>query len=144
MTTFVHDDGGRRAAGYNGHAGDCVVRAVAIATQRPYREVYDELSEACRRSRIKRAGRSARDGVPMPILKRYMDERGWKWTPTMSIGSGTTVHLKADELPSGRIIARLSRHVVAVVDGVVHDVYDPARDGTRAVYGYFNQGEQRG
>jgi len=36
---FIYNDGGRVAAGYKGRAGDCVVRAIAIATQRPYQEV---------------------------------------------------------------------------------------------------------
>jgi hypothetical protein len=44
---FVYDDGGRAAAGFSkipkglGGGGDCVCRAVAIATEKPYREVYD-------------------------------------------------------------------------------------------------------
>ncbi len=32
---FLCDDGGRAAAGYKGRAADCVVRAIAIATQKP-------------------------------------------------------------------------------------------------------------
>ena len=55
----------------------------------------------------------------------------------MFIGSGTTVHLKADELPKGRIICNVSKHYTAVVDGVIQDTYDPSRRGTRAVYGYW-------
>jgi hypothetical protein len=55
----------------------------------------------------------------------------------MRIGSGCTVHLRADELPPGRLIVNVSRHTVAVIDGVIHDTYDPSRDGTRCVYGYF-------
>lgn len=30
--TFVYDDGGRSAAGFKGKTGDCVTRAIAIAT----------------------------------------------------------------------------------------------------------------
>ena len=33
--------------------------------------------------------------------------------------------------------ARLSGHLAAVIDGVVHDIHDCSRDGTRCVYGYF-------
>lgn len=33
---FVYDDGGRKEAGRKGYTGDCVCRAVAIATQKPY------------------------------------------------------------------------------------------------------------
>jgi hypothetical protein len=58
----------------------------------------------------------------------------------MSIGQGCTVHLKADELPSGRLILSVSRHYVAMIDGVVHDTHDPSRGGTRCVYGYWTYG----
>jgi hypothetical protein len=34
-------------------------------------------------------------------------------------------------------VVALSKHYAAVVDGVVHDLYDPSRDGTRCVYGYW-------
>jgi len=55
----------------------------------------------------------------------------------MSIGSGTKVHLRAEDLPTGRIVVQASKHVVAVIDGVMHDTHDPSRDGTRCVYGYW-------
>jgi hypothetical protein len=66
-----------------------------------------------------------------------MKDLGFEWTPTMTIGSGCKVHLKADELPNGRIIANVSKHVVAVIDGVIYDTHDPSRNETRCVYGYW-------
>jgi hypothetical protein len=33
----------------------------------------------------------------------------------MQVGSGCKVYLRADELPPGRLIARVSRHVVDVI-----------------------------
>lgn len=134
MTVFV-TDGGRAAAGYVGEAGDCAVRAASIATGIPYQEVYDALADG-----MAAAGRprSAREGVLRTVLNNYLASVGWKWTPTMEIGSGCRVHLRGDELPTGRIIARVSRHYVAVVDGVIYDNHDPSRDGTRCVYGYWS------
>jgi hypothetical protein len=38
--SFQYDDGGREAAGFKGSTGDCAVRASAIASGRPYKEVY--------------------------------------------------------------------------------------------------------
>jgi hypothetical protein len=55
----------------------------------------------------------------------------------MLVGSGCKVHLKADELPSGRLVVRVSKHMTTMVDGVVHDIANCSRGGTRAVYGYF-------
>jgi hypothetical protein len=140
MVAWVHDDGGRSAAGYRGSAGDCVVRAIAIAGGRGYSEVYEELRErikAHRWGRREKPVKSPRDGVPKSIIRRYLAETGWDWTPTMRVGQGTTVHLRREELPTGRLIVQCSRHLTAVIDGTIHDTHDPSRDGTRAVYGYW-------
>jgi hypothetical protein len=140
--SWQYNDGGREAAGYRGEAGDCVVRAIAIATGIDYQEVYDELGHRVKASpkAVTRSGRkkvSARDGVHMEIIHRYMDEIGFQWVPTMQVGSGCQMHLHPDELPSGRIVARVGKHLCAVIDGVIHDTHDPSRDGTRCVYGYW-------
>jgi hypothetical protein len=34
---WIHNDGGRADAGFRGETGDCVTRAIAIATGKPYR-----------------------------------------------------------------------------------------------------------
>ena len=47
-----------------------------------------------------------------------------------SLGRGCTVHLRAEELPAGRLVVSLSKHVTAVVNGVIRDTYDPSRGGT--------------
>lgn len=139
---FVYDDGGRAAAGFKGTTGDCVCRAISIATQLPYREVYDLINKFGQqeRSSKRRSGKSsARTGVYKDTIRKIMEHLGWTWTPTMQIGQGCTVHLKSEELPKGRIVVSLSRHSVAVVDGVLHDTYDSSRDGTRCVYGYYSK-----
>lgn len=131
-----YDDGGRRACGFTGTAGDCVVRAIAIALDRPYSEVYEEL-----RARMPK-GESPRDGVKKRIWRTYLEERGWTFTPLMGIGTGCLTHVRASELPRrGRYILRLSRHLVALVDGEIRDTHDPSRGGTRCVYGYFARSE---
>lgn len=134
---WVQDDGGRWAAGFVGTTGDCGVRAIAIATQLPYLTVYGALFDLAKARGDRNP--SPRDGVARKDMDAYLASLGWRWVPTMRIGSGCTVHLRADELPSGRLVVRVSKHVCAVVDGVVHDTYDPSRDGTRCVYGYFDK-----
>jgi hypothetical protein len=139
---FQFDDGGRAAAGFKGQAGDCVTRAIAIATGKPYQEVYDQINETARSerpSKRKRGKSNARTGVHKDVIRQYLEALGWEWTPTMQIGSGCKVHLRADELPPGRLIVNLSRHSAAVIDGVLHDTHDCSRDGTRCVYGYFRE-----
>lgn len=139
MTEWTYDDGGR-SEHFRGETRDCVCRAIAIAMERPYIEVYNELNEWAKKER-RRDGRqsSARTGVYKGTIRKYMAAQGWVWTPTMSIGSGTTVHLRADELPPGRLVVSVSKHVVAVIDGMVHDIFNPARGGTRCVYGYYSK-----
>lgn len=145
--SFHYDDGGRAAAGFKSRTGDCVVRAIAIATEQPYQQVYDHLGALTKhwsaQGRTKAAkgskSTSVRSGVHREVFKPYLLLMGWKWTPTMKIGQGCKVHLKADELPSGRLICSVSRHLVAVIDGVIHDNHDPSRGGSRCVYGFFSK-----
>jgi hypothetical protein len=116
----------------------------------PYREVYDELHAQAlgdarykarlqlRYGHVARRHASPRYGVPRRVYDAYLKRLGWVWTPTMSMGHGCTVHLRADELPPGRLIVRVSKHLCAVIDGVIHDTHDPSREGTRCVYGYWS------
>jgi hypothetical protein len=136
----VLDDGGRKAAGYKGHASDCVTRAISIALgmQGNYKEVYTYVTKHIKESAPKNwVGKSARDGTPKNVTKLIMDELGFTWVPCMQIGTGCKVHLKKDELPKGTLIVRLSRHVACVIDGVLYDSYDSHREGMRCVYGYW-------
>lgn len=135
---YVNTDGGRSEAGFKGMAGDCVCRAIAISTDTPYREVYDELFRLGKELGVKSP--SPRNHVKRKVWDRYFYYLSdWEWIPTMTIGSGCQVHLRRDELPSGRLFVRLSKHVCAVIDGVVYDNHDPRRDGTRCVYGYYRK-----
>jgi hypothetical protein len=142
--SFVFDDGGRAAAGFKGgRAGDCVCRAIAIATEQPYRAVFENLSAL---GWFPGGGMMrGDDGLYRPrpdneaeLTREYLAGLGWHWTPTMRFGSGCKVHLRADELPAGRLIVRVTRHLAAVIDGVIHDNHDCSRGGTRCVYGYWS------
>lgn len=148
---WVLDDGGRLAAGFRGETGDCVVRAIAIATGLDYRVVYVDLGTMMKADPVLRKLRdtSPRNGVPRRIYQGYLTTRhGWHWTPTMAIGQGCKVHLAVGELPTdlGPLIVRLSKHLSAVVDGEVRDLFDPndrtSRDDApvpdRCVYGIFH------
>lgn len=88
-----------------------------------------------------RCGMVATFAVAIAIFPFFLrvEKNGWVWTPTMFIGSGCKVHLRGDELPAGRLIVSVSKHLVAVIDGVIHDTYDCSRNGTRCVYGYYRK-----
>lgn len=143
-SVWTYDDGGWKGA----QRADCVARAIAIATGLPYATVYDKLNWLASDVRLKRLrqGRGrlpgpyvARMGVPDEVYEAWLVELGFTWTATMHVGKGCTVHLKASELPRGRIICKLSKHLVTVVDGMVHDTHDCTRGGTRCVYGYWSK-----
>lgn len=116
-------------------------RAICIAARRDYKEVAKFINE-CARTEMRRRS-TIGSGIASPTTSLIMMRLGFKWVPTMKIGGGCRVHLRADELPGGRIIARCSHHVVAVIDGVCHDNHDPTRGGRRAVYGYWIVEEQK-
>ena len=128
---WQYNDGGRSASGYKGTAGDCVCRAIAIVTGKPYREIYEALANGAGNERNSR-GRSARRGIRVKRkwFKEYMQSLGLAWTPTMFIGQGCKTHLKSDELPPGKLVVALSGHYAAVIDGVLHDTYDSSERGT--------------
>jgi hypothetical protein len=152
----TYNDGGRATAGYQGKCGDCVVRAIAIATEQPYEQVYQALADvnASTGGRSKTAGiKTARRGIIVRgvAFKRYMAALGWTFTATMGIGTGCTVHLADGELPMGRLVVSVSKHYTTVLDGVIHDTHDPQRAtlisepgkpdriAQRCVYGYWRK-----
>lgn len=139
---FVYSDGGRSNYFKADHVGDCVTRAIANATGRDYKLVYDELKDLARDERLtKRHPKksSVRDGVRMDTIHFYLEEMlGWRWTPCMKPGSGCTTHLCKEELPSvGNYIVRVSKHLTCVKNGVLYDTYDCSRNESRCVYGYW-------
>lgn len=147
---FKHNDGGR-AETRKGDTGDCVCRAVAIALNKPYEEIYAILAEGNAGERKtsstrKKYGRTASHGIytHKKWFKDFMKSVGFQWVPTMKIGQGCTHHLRDGELPMGRLIVLVSRHACAVIDGVINDTYDPSRGGTRCVYGYYQLKEGNG
>ena len=143
---YNYNDGGRSQY-FKGDAGDCVVRAIAIASSLDYKKVYDDLHKlntkymSSKNTKVAKRMKSAtpRNGNYKKVYHDYILSLGFKWTPTMLVGQGCKVHLKADELPSGTFIARVSKHLCAVIDGEIHDTFNPSRGGKRCVYGYYQK-----
>ena len=143
-TPFKYNDGGRKEAGFKGDAGDCVCRAITIASGKSYKEVYNRLAEGNANQRLSKyqsvkKSKSASSGVSVKRkwFADYVKELGFEWIPTMFIGSGCKVHLCAEELPKGKLIVSVSKHLTCVIDGVINDTFNPARGATRCVYGYW-------
>jgi hypothetical protein len=143
---WKRDDGGRCGAG--GGDYDCVPRAIAIATGRSYRKVCKELEAATRafvqrrpNSRLSRWIKRSRNGRGFDpaygawpkIYRPYIESLGWRFTPTKNL----KIRLRADELPSGRLIVGVHRHLVAVINHVIHDTFNSGSSGYRPVVGFY-------
>lgn len=143
---FIYNDGGRSKYFKAENVGDCVTRAICNATGLDYKKVYDDLNEMAKGESTKghRGGKrsNSRTGVFRETWKAYLKDLGWIYHPTMAIGQGCKVHLKADELPKGTLIVQVSKHLTCVKDGTLIDTYDCSREGTRCVYGYFTKAKE--
>lgn len=126
---FVYSDGGRKAAGFKGDAGDCAVRAMAIALGIPYEVAYERLSIANWESVGKR---SARNGIYKADFDRVIKDWGWQWFPA-PVFDGRKARC-SDMV--GTVIAQQARHYVAVINGVPHDKWDCNH---KMVYGYWKE-----
>ena len=124
---FIYNDGGREASGRKGNAGDCVVRSIAIACNLDYDEVYKELAEGMKALTGKK---SARNGVNKTVYEPFLEKHGFVWQQAPKFDGRKA---RPHDL-SGITIARQARHLVAVIDGVCHDIFDSS---DKMVYGYY-------
>jgi hypothetical protein len=149
------DDGGRKAAGYKncGTAGDCAARAIAIVTERSYRQICREINKWCAVEPRRRhhPQSSASWGVWKPTIKKYLESLEFIWVPAEKINGGRPMYLRAGELPPGRLVVDIHSHSTAVIDGVIRDTFDCARERGGGVVrcrvprvrGYFYQPSER-
>ena len=155
---FVYNDGGRSKYFKAEHVGDCVCRAIAIATGIDYKEVYDELQRRAKQETDRQLKKhrnnkrsSARNGMFKDTWKQYLKDLGWVCHSTCAVGKGVSCHLVAEELPMGTLIVQVSRHLVCVKDRVIYDTYNSSikqyyndfgeliTNENRAVYGYWTK-----
>ena len=132
LMEYIYNDGGRSKY-FKGKAEDCVCRAISIASNKDYKEVYDSL---------KKAVGTPRNGVftTNKAFKDWMVANGFVWTPCSGIGVKTSVHFIEGELPKGRLVCSVAKHYVAVVDDKVYDTWDSRYNSfneVRRIYGYW-------
>lgn len=128
---FIYNDGGRSNYYKAKNVGDCVCRAIAIATNTDYKVMYNLLKEY-------NHGITPRNGVYKDVYKKLLADLGWTWIPCCGRGvKKNNIHLNPNELPNGILICRVSGHLTCVIDGVINDTYNCSREETRKVYGYW-------
>lgn len=129
--SFYWNDGGRAAAGFTGFCGDCVTRSIAIGTGISYRAVYDQLGDA--------ANKTPRNGLSTEIANAYLLKANWTFEQFDEIG------FEPLSFPRGTYIVHLvhlhsrrAGHLSCVVDGVVHDTWNPAEDDSYRLRGVWS------
>ena len=131
---YKYNDGGRKWAGYRGQGADCVVRAIAIATNQHYLNVRREM-DAMAKEMTGGLTPSCANGTPEPVSHKYLTDRHWNLVLTRG------QYLK--DLPKmGRYIVCLARHDVAVINGTAHDTWDctknrRTKNGSPRMKGYY-------
>jgi hypothetical protein len=142
-------DGGREDAGYKGNVGDCVTRAITIATaweangQYEYEKHRSELMKrkaAWRKtSRSRRAkaskSNSVRNGTPKDVYRPYLEDLGWKRVSLVKFGDPTRKEMVKEDIPNDIVILEVRKHIVACINHTVIDTWD-CRESTLFVDGY--------
>jgi hypothetical protein len=121
-------DGGRSKSRRPRQKNDCTVVALANATGADYDTCYDTLAKA---------GRKCSRGFSFRVWAKTARFEGWSFREMsfpavkgMRRVNPASFALKHTE---GRFILKVSKHVMACVDGVIVDAYRSA--GDRCVYG---------
>lgn len=122
--SIIHD-GGRMAAGYKDTTGDCVTRAIAIATNKPYIVIYEYVNQMTKRhideNTVRVYGYGSKDGVPISVVKKMMKHLGFKWN-RMEKKVSMYDFKKNYKVPKNCVLY-IPNHLVAVKQGILHDSY---------------------
>ena len=134
---YEYSDGGRAAAGFKGKAGDCVTRATAIFTGRPYKEVYKMMAAA-----NKKCGgiRSARNGVAEWAYKKVFAELG---IVEVKLPAGPNPTFSDAHEWHGDCIVTTPTHIAALINGVLHDTSDKRYYKRSDGFGYYETREKK-
>jgi hypothetical protein len=146
MNTIEHDgyrakwlqhDAGRSTSKRPKARNDCTVRAIAAVTGAPYDAAYEWIAAGGRKSgkRFKLK--------PFFAANVFLHDADWRfaWTPYPAVKGERRMNVIAFVAthPRGRYVIQVSKHVIAVVDGVLIDDHLPRLNA--CVYGAWTVGE---
>ena len=124
---YVISDGGRVDSGYSPtRVGDCVPRGIAIATQTPYHDVYQELQQRTELFKNTPQGQyypkvCCEDGTNRAVYKAYLAELGWRYYHEEDKPAYTRLSLYSPELHQGTVMIIIDNHFFTMIDGVAYD-----------------------
>lgn len=99
---------------YNRHIDDCTVRTLSLLTNRSWNEVYDELSDLASDNGL------MFDSVI--FVEDYLDKRYPR-----ECHYSKTIGEFAKEFPYGKYAVTTNGHITAIIDGVIHDTFNPSK-----------------
>lgn len=142
----VHTDGGRQHNNsYSGTAGDCVPRAIAIATGMPYSQVYSRLQNLTNihnNTSNNNLSRCCEYGTDAKIYHPYLESMGWRYNP------GSRLSFGSSQLQQGTVMVLIrfhrsgENHLFTMTNGVAYDTFSPYQRGQQEgynIYGYYKK-----
>ena len=98
---------------YKNNIEDCVIRSLSVLTDRSWRSIYDELSNL--------AGDIGLLFSDVSFVEDYLDDRYDR-----ECHYSKTVGEFANEHPYGKYAVTMDGHITAIINGVIHDTFDPS------------------
>ena len=125
---FINNDGGRTKDYPNRNlkkhqTGDCVIRAISIALEKPYKEVLIDLCHLAIKS------------GDMPnthsVYREYLTEKGWEET---KFGKAL-VRMNSTKIPRDQwVICYIRKHLAAIKGTELHDIWDCSNKRVFRIY----------
>lgn len=117
---FQTHDAGRSQSKRPKQRQDCVIRAIAIAEERPYDQIFDTFSDG---------GRKNNTGTPKKLWKLYLHAFQRIAFPARAGLARVNLARFTEENPKGRYVLQMAGHLTACIDGVIHDTEPPRESG---------------
>ncbi len=128
---WIYDTGGREKYYKALNVKDCVTRAIAIANGMDYKETYMALKKY-------NGGDTPRNGMYASVYSKMLEDLGWEYVSCSD--AGQEMFFREGLLPDEDvIICKIDRHLVTLIDGVIHDTYDSSGKGNKKVLGYWRK-----
>lgn len=128
---FTKFDGGRKQAfpKADTRAGDCVIRAIAIATHQDYKKVWNDLFSIS----LETGNFPNADSTCVA----YLEQQGWE---RIKFGK-RMVRMNSKLIPKNKtIICHVRNHWVAMINGTIFDTWDSRTnswDEPNRVFSYY-------
>ena len=112
--------------------GDCVTRAISVATGEMYWKIWQDLT--FEKSKIGK--HNADHAVPVIISNNYLTEKGWTvHTPNKN----EPIYFTTAAFPSGIVIIEIKKHMTTMIDGVLYDTFYSVGKDRKKVLRYWTK-----